>query len=386
MNKRILVLGNNLIGSEVQAVGLARRCLLKLSQTNNIDFVRILPSKWIQYLPTQIHQFVSNLIDDPYLGYDHKVIQHTLKTCQPDLIVGCGRSTVMLNRGIKQQHPHITTVQILNPYISSSHFDYIILPRHDTLPKESIENNVLLMTGSIHNKTTDVLNDARENVRLEHTELYKMPLPRVALLLGASHSTHCKYNSQQLENSIIQIIKHVQKCKGSILAIGSRRTPPENMKRIRNVLIKSECPHVSWSPCDTNIKDKDVNGKNAVPTKNPYVAVLALADAIVVTPDSITMTSEAISAKPLSGVHVMLSDVPSGKFRRFFEEIWETNKGDPKSDQKDVNQQTVLDLSNASSCVRRLKINAISDADNDLDTIVERIIHKLNKIYKVQIK
>lgn len=58
--------------------------------------------------------------------------------------------------------------------------------------------------------------------------------------------------------------------------------------------------------------------------------------------------------KPLSGVHVMLSDVPSGKFRRFFEEIWETNKGDPKSDQKDVNQQTVLDLSNASSCVRRL--------------------------------
>ena len=53
---------------------------------------------------------------------------------------------------------------------------------------------------------------------------------------------------------------------------------------------------------------------------NPYIGVLALSDVLVVTPDSITMAREAMSAGPRLGTFVMLPEVTKGKFKRFFDE------------------------------------------------------------------
>jgi mitochondrial fission protein ELM1 len=274
----------------------------------------------------------------------------------------------MLNRGIKRKNPSVTCVQILNPYIASSNFDYVIFPRHDMNDANDVKgkfkagSNVLPMTGSIHDKTLDVLAAAKESYRGTH--LSSLPSPRVTLLLGASHPRHCSYNIQQLETSVRNVVSCVQNQGGSVSIMGSRRTPKETMLRVRQILKDVGCPNFVWSPNEELQLEQNGETEN-----NPYVGVLAWSDGVFVTPDSITMTSEAISSDPTLGVYVMLSSSPSGKFQRFFEELWARDNHHCE----EAVLSALPNLTSASPCVRQLLKTNTAAADKDLDKIVNTI-------------
>jgi mitochondrial fission protein ELM1 len=64
---------------------------------------------------------------------------------------------------------------------------------------------------------------------------------------------------------------------GSLLVLGSRRTPPALIETLRPLL--AEVPGLLWAGRDDG--------------RNPYPGVLGWADRLVVTPDSVNMLSEA---------------------------------------------------------------------------------------------
>ena len=424
-----MVLSNGLAGSEVQALGLAQRCLAICPvDTNpttkhiarpsctftttppNITIVNIPPTKIVRHLPTVVHHFLATVTNNVYFGYNRVLVEAALNRHKPDLIIGCGRSTGMLNRGIKQRNPFLTTVQVLNPYLNPTNFDFVVLPKHDanyclsfstlcatisstvtatfssvastvvsalaTFPTvagttgalssrtttsialvrpkatkiiNETHSNVLWMAGSIHDKSRKRLMDGEKSFQ---NTVGVLPYPRVAILFGAPHARHCPYDNVQLMNAMEQVVQYVKKLDGSIMALGSRRTPSSSMNQVQDLLKNVGLAHMSWSPGDEG--------------KNPYVGALATADAVFVTPDSMTMTCEALSANPNHGVYVLMSDASQGKFYRFFNTLWSENaRSETNTDALDtvLQLEKAIDFTRASTCTKRLKSSKQDDDD-----------------------
>jgi mitochondrial fission protein ELM1 len=84
---------------------------------------------------------------------------------------------------------------------------------------------------------------------------------------------------------------------GALLVTPSRRTPPDALRALCAAL--GDTPAAVWDGA----------------SENPYMGILACADAFVVTADSVNMVTEAC----YTGRPVMVADLPGGdrKFRAF---------------------------------------------------------------------
>jgi len=125
--------------------------------------------------------------------------------------------------------------------------------------------------------------------------LEKLPRPRVAVLLGGGNRA---YSLGEREGRKIAAALAALAAGGAgLMVTPSRRTPPAGIAEVRAALAGHAA--VVW----------DGTGDN------PYLGFLALADAVLVTADSVNMVSEAAgTGRP---VHVI--DLPGGsaRFRRF---------------------------------------------------------------------
>ncbi len=365
---RILVLGNGLAGSEVQAIGLAKR-LLQRSAPNKRGtyFVGRFPprSSLFRRMPNRMLAFLSDFCGDTYLGFDEAAVEKSVAEYAPNVVIGCGRSTAVLNRGIKLRHPAVTSVQILNPYLgakSLAALDVVALPRHDGKEDGRQDGRacgrqdhdrpiVKFISGAIHDKTEFVLEEAK----LRHRDTIGVhPAPRVAILVGAPHR-QSNYTTFQLQTAVVDVNRRIEAAGGSLTILASRRTPPEMLEALSNG------PGYFWGP--------------GSPSPNPYVGALALSDALVLTPDSITMTREALSAAPRLGTYLMMPEVTQGKFRRFFEQYLSTV---PRSSllsrqSDDFDFERLLQLS---PCMSLLKDTETEEDDiEDLVDVVLGLFH-----------
>jgi uncharacterized protein len=208
----------------------------------------------------------------------------------PDLIIGCGRITVPLVRAIgRASKGKSFTVQLQDPRIDPGKFDLVVPPRHDHVVGE----NVAETTGAVHRVTADKLEQEANRVR---GELNWLPHPRVMVLIGGSNKYY-KLTSA-LSAELAERLERLSSDFGAgLLVTASRRTGKENEQVLRKAL------------ADTNTVFWDGKGTN------PYFAWLGLADAIVVTSDSVSMASEAASTgKP---VYVVRLEGQSRKFDEF---------------------------------------------------------------------
>ena len=138
--------------------------------------------------------------------------------------------------------------------------------------------------------------------------------------------------------------------------------------RFKDLLKNVGLSHVCWSPGDKG--------------KNPYLGALATADAVFVTPDSMTMTCEALSSNPNHGVHVLMSDVPQGKFYRFFNTLWSRNgRSKTNKDALDtvLQHEKAIDFTSASTCTKRL---VSSKQGDDLEKIAGVVAEAVRLAYK----
>ena len=205
----------------------------------------------------------------------------------PDILIASGRRTVPYLRFVRKASRGRTfTVFLKDPYTGAGTADVICLPVHDTLRGD----NVVAALTSPHRLTRDLFEAARAqpDARLAH-----LPHPRLGMVLGGV-SGHFSFTDADAARLAAIAVQHAAEGYG-VMVTPSRRTPPELLEAMRTALAAAGL----------------LGGRAFVwdrSGENPYADILALADALIVTGDSVNMVGEAaFTGKP---VHVY---VPGGK-------------------------------------------------------------------------
>ncbi|HUK59583.1 MAG TPA: mitochondrial fission ELM1 family protein [Stellaceae bacterium] len=207
----------------------------------------------------------------------------------PDLAIACGRNAVAPALAVKRASGGRTFwVQIQDPRYARNCVDLVVAPSHDPVRGD----NVVTTLGAVHRVTPARL---AEGARRFAPLLANLPRPLVAVLIGGDNRV---YRLTRERFSTLAAELAALAAAGMGLAITpSRRTSPAALAELTARL--QGLPAFIW----------DGSGEN------PYFGMLGLADAIVVTADSVNMVSEAAATgRP---VHVVPLEGGSRKFARF---------------------------------------------------------------------
>jgi len=207
----------------------------------------------------------------------------------PDVIIACGRNAVAPSLAAKRASGGRTLwVQIQDPRFAREAADLLVVPSHDPVRG----SNVLTTLGAVHRVTPARL--AAEAQRFA-AAFAALPRPRAAVLIGGNNRAY-RFTPEHFSGFVDALAALARQGTG-LMVTPSRRTGTDQAAMLRARL--SGLPAVVW----------DGTGDN------PYFAMLGLADAVIVTADSVSMVSEAAATgKP---VHVMPLEGRSAKFDRF---------------------------------------------------------------------
>ncbi len=212
----------------------------------------------------------------------------------PDLLIACGRQSVAPAMAIgRASARRCFTVQLLDPRTPLERFDLVVAPRHDGLSGA----NVIDSLGALHRVTPARLATAASQFA---ATVERLPHPRVAVLIGGATKHHRM--TPKVAADLGDALNGLVRDQGaSLMVTASRRTGEANGRVLRERL--EEGATLFW----------DGTGEN------PYFGYLGLADAILVTSDSVAMASEACA----TGKPVHVYDLPGGsaKFDRFHESL-----------------------------------------------------------------
>ena len=211
----------------------------------------------------------------------------------PRLLIGCGRASISLSIAVKRASEGATfTVQTQDPRTAAGNFDLVVPPMHDNLTGE----NVFPIVGSPNRLTPEQLKDAAQKFAARYATL---PRPRVAALIGGD-AKRLKLNDRAMR-TIIGAFQKLEAEGAGLMITTSRRTGEENTEKLRTALAGKRAD--IW----------DGTGEN------PYLGMLALADYILVTEDSVNMaTDAAATGKP---VFTLKLSGHNPKYTHFHEEL-----------------------------------------------------------------
>ena len=207
-----------------------------------------------------------------------------------DLIISCGRKSVIPSIFLKRKNKKIFSIHIQDPKVNLKNFDAIIVPQHDNL----IGDNVFHSKGAIHYITESEINKAKPYL------INKMKSEKVVSLILGGPNKYYSFDKDQLIKIFNEIKSNFMSKGYAAIIIPSIRTP----KMIIDLAIKE-------FGADSYV----VNSVD----KQAYLSAFALATYIVVTCDSTSMISEAAtSGKPIFVAH-MKPKSNNYRFKKFFQ-------------------------------------------------------------------
>ncbi len=230
-----------------------------------------------------------------------KLLSNNSSRCTPpwpDIIISCGRKSAAIALAIKRANQNRTfLVHIHTPFMRLKHFDLIIAPKHDGIDGD----NVIVTHGALQHVTQSKLAIAAKHFAPQFAHLSR---PRVAVLIGGKTSYY-KLGKKEIIALSFQLRILAQHHGASLMITVSRRSAPSNAVLLQQQLDKMKVPYTFW----------DGRGEN------PYLGYLALADAIVVTSDSVSMISEACA----TGKPVYIFMLPGGRKKSdiFFGDLYQ---------------------------------------------------------------
>ncbi len=189
----------------------------------------------------------------------------------PDLIVTCGRKSAAAAVAVKRASGGRTiAVHVQDPLTDPRAFDLVVAMPHDRVSG----GNVLKVDTALHDLTAAKLSEAAAAWSATFAALGR---PLIGLVVGGA--TKASGFTLDQARLLLDRIAAVRSATGAGLAVTpSPRTPPEVLELIATSLADDPRAYV-W----------DREGPN------PYRGILALADRLVVTSDSVSMISEAVS-------------------------------------------------------------------------------------------
>jgi mitochondrial fission protein ELM1 len=176
-------------------------------------------------------------------------------------------------------------VQVQNPRMDPRKFDLVVVNRHD----EMTGPNVIVTRTALHRATPERMAEAAAvwAPRLAH-----LPRPLVAVLVGGTNGRF-RLDAGVGAELASRLAGMMRADRVGLALTPSRRTDPAVTRELTDALASLG----GWVWDGTG--------------ENPYFGLLGLADAIVVTMDSVSMVSEAVATR----VPVMLAGLP-GSSRR----------------------------------------------------------------------
>lgn len=185
----------------------------------------------------------------------------------PDICLATGRRAVAYLRALKAAEPNIFTVYVRDPRTRRHGADLLVAQLHDGLAARGAFETI---TGP-HRFSAERLAAAR--TAPSAALLAILPSPRVAVLVGGD-SRHYRFTAADSDR-LMEGLRTLVADGASLMMTFSRRTPPGLADRLREL---------GASP---GVRLWDGRGDN------PITAMLALADGVVVTADSVNMIGEA---------------------------------------------------------------------------------------------
>ena len=201
----------------------------------------------------------------------------------PGIVFGCGGAGSRI--AAWDRRPGVKAVAIQHPRMAINRFDLVLAARHDGITGD----NVIVTRTALHRATPARL-AAERDIWAPRFAVQNRPL--VALLLGGSNGRY-RFEAPLALELGIQLGAVMDRSGAGLVVTPSRRTAPEVVNILRDILE----PRGAWI--------WDGQGDN------PYFGMLACADAIIATADSVSMVSEAVA----TSVPVLLVRLP-GKSAR----------------------------------------------------------------------
>ena len=202
---------------------------------------------------------------------------------QPGLLLSCGGTAGAVAAALRG--PERRVVHVQHPRMAFDRFDLIVVNRHD----EVTGPNVIVTRTALHRATPARLADA---AAFWHPVFAHLPRPLVAVLVGGSNGRF-RLDGPVAESLAGSLAAMMEADHVGLMLTPSRRTDPAAVRIFRDRL----------EPRGAFVWDGTGD--------NPYFGMLALADMIVVTMDSVSMVSEAAA----TSAPVMLAPLP-GHSRR----------------------------------------------------------------------
>ena len=214
----------------------------------------------------------------------------------PDLLVTAGRRHEPVCRWIRERSKGRTRLVFLGrTWAASERFDLVV-----TTPQYRLEAgpHVLENPTTLHRVTDRRLTRAAERWR---SRLGTLPRPRIAVLAGGTSGPY-PFGPIAARRLARQAAEMASAEGGSLMVTTSARTSPLAAEALESALTDSAFFY-RYAPDDTN-------NSSPVPLEgNPYFGLLALADGVIVTGDSICMLSEAVA----TGKPVFIFDLATGR-------------------------------------------------------------------------
>jgi mitochondrial fission protein ELM1 len=213
------------------------------------------------------------------IGHLTPASRQWLRPPWPDLVIGVGQRTVSVARWIREQSGgRARLVRVGHPRAPNDLFDLVITTRQYPVPPGA---NVVTLPLAMNR-----FRFPPKPTREEQSWLDALPRPHFLLSVGGT-APMWRLDLSALRESADKLVRRAERLRGTLIVIGSPRTPAEAWNVIREAIGASR--HVAI------VEDSTVR----------YAVALSDADEHFVTADSVSMISEAvITGKPVGLIPV----------------------------------------------------------------------------------
>jgi mitochondrial fission protein ELM1 len=201
----------------------------------------------------------------------------------PPVVMGAGGAGAKVAATLRRAGTKVVAIQ--HPRMALQKFDLVMAARHDGITGD----NVIVTRTALHRVTPARLAAAR---LLWAPRFAAQKRPLVAVLLGGSNGRY-RFDAPVARELAAQLATMMRVDGAGVVVTPSRRTDPVVIEILRAVLE----PLGAWIWDGTG--------------ENPYFGMLACADAILVTADSVSMVSEAVA----TSAPVLLLRLPGNSAR-----------------------------------------------------------------------
>ena len=209
----------------------------------------------------------------------------------PDLCITCGRRMAGISIGVRRLAMGKTkTIHIQDPHVEPHYFDLMITPCHDDIAQKVADSqmdvpNLLTTTGALNRLDEAEIEDEAAALKIAYND-GQIAGRALALVMIGGHNRRYKAGADAFTKLAEELVGFVQMTGARLALVPSRRTPKRGLRVLSEQLERRLGGETSWVWDGTG--------------HNPYPGLLGLAKFVIVTSDSVNMTSEAaLTGKPL---------------------------------------------------------------------------------------